>query len=239
MIRLALAETGVKYKNIFVPDQESLEECKRKGGHLTTNIPMLTVDGVHYTQSLAILRKIGREFAGGRLHPANQPDLLYQIDMLIDTAFDLRILCYDTYNNSISSRPKMSAFANEVQSTHLPNLARLLSGGPYMCGSDFTLADISVYDALANWVERLLPGVLARFPTLHSYVIRVMSRPSIAAWLASAQAAEIGKEDGEEEGSQWELAPHGVKAMTQAKKRRSQAGAAERRVAKKPANRSR
>merc|ERR1711941_204364 len=75
----------------------------------------------------------------------------------------------------------------------------------------FTLADISVYDALVNWAEHMLPGILARFPTLRLYTERVASRPGIAAWLSSEIRREIGKEDGEDEKPRWKLTAHGVK----------------------------
>ena len=222
MIRLALAEADVEYKNIFVPDHESLEECRKKGGHLTTNIPMLSIDGVHYTQSLAILRKIGREFAGGVLYPLGEHQMLYEIDMLIDAAFDLRSLCYD--NDGIDDLRKMRAVSSDILTTHLPNFQRLLGDKSYMCGANFTLADISVYDALANWAERLLPGVLDRFPALRAYVDRVASRPRIAAWLASETAATIGKEDWLDELPVWQRIAKGLKqtrskADPQAKKK--------------------
>ena len=32
----------------------------RAGGHLTTNVPMLELDGKFYTQSSAVLRLVGR-----------------------------------------------------------------------------------------------------------------------------------------------------------------------------------
>lgn len=188
MTRLALAETGVEYSNIFVPRDVSLEECRQMGGQLTTNIPLLSVDGVHYTQSLAILRKIGRDFGGGLLYPTGDNELLYRIDMLLDAAFDLRDRCYQS--QGLTSEWKINAFASEVK-PHMSNFERLIGNSVYMCGSRFTLADIGVYDAVANFAVRMLPSSLDGFPSLHRYVDRVAARPRIAGWLASPSSAQI------------------------------------------------
>jgi glutathione S-transferase len=37
-----------------------MEKCRELGGNITTNIPMLYIDGLYLTQSTAILRYVGR-----------------------------------------------------------------------------------------------------------------------------------------------------------------------------------
>ena len=73
---------------------------------------------------------------------------------------------------------------------HLKNLARLLGSRDYFAGQ-FTVADITLYDAL-DVSNRQVPGILAtEYPTLAAFHARVEARPNIAKWIASEDRAKI------------------------------------------------
>ena len=69
-------------------------------------------------------------------------------------------------------------------------LARLLGSRDYFAGR-FTVADITLYDAL-DVSNRQVPGILAEeYPTLAAFHARVEARPNIAKWIASEDRAKI------------------------------------------------
>ena len=67
-IRIILSDAGIPFVDVtWDPSKgeaaklDFFKECKKMGGHGTTNIPMLEQGGKFYTQSSAIIRKIGRD----------------------------------------------------------------------------------------------------------------------------------------------------------------------------------
>ena len=65
-IRLALADSGCEFDmpsfdmTSETDKQAYFAKCRELGGHLTTNVPMLKIDGKYLTQSAAILVYVGR-----------------------------------------------------------------------------------------------------------------------------------------------------------------------------------
>ena len=194
MIRLVLAEAKVDYENVFLPwgENDGIREARQKGGHLTTNIPLLSIQGQHFTQSEAILRLIARKFCPSLL-PAD--DMMYRVDMLLDCAEDLRLLSYKLAMSSGDIRGPGTHQARDrfdvEKEPHLANFTRLLGAEPYFCDHAFTIADATIYDVLANFVERLSPGSLTNYPTLLAFVERVGQRPAICRWLTSNISRQI------------------------------------------------
>lgn len=64
-IRLALAAANIdftdEYPAGFPPSTEDKELWKKIGGNSTTNVPMLTIGDKVYTQSMAVMKVIGRK----------------------------------------------------------------------------------------------------------------------------------------------------------------------------------
>ena len=110
-IRMLLAEAGVPFEesNFEKPDGvqiyamggegmrtspaavEFFEACRAKGGNLTTNTPMLEVDGRCYTQSVAIYKLVARH---GGLYPSDDPEAAYIVDSVVAHCEDAFPLCY-------------------------------------------------------------------------------------------------------------------------------------------------
>lgn len=64
-IRLALAAANIdftdEYPTGFPPSTEDKELWKKIGGNSTTNVPMLTIGDKVYTQSMAVMKVIGKK----------------------------------------------------------------------------------------------------------------------------------------------------------------------------------
>ena len=192
-IRLALSEAGIPFVNRFTPDDrvgkaQFLLHCRSLGGNLTTNVPMLTLHGIHYTQTNAILRKIGRI---SHLYP---DEFIDRVDFLVESVHDLREVALPVAFSGWGPQGPGDAaivhkFIDATLPLHLENFERLLGGKEFLCGLTFTIADVVLYDALFNFIERLLPTSMLFYPTLLSYVQRIAARSGISAWLESDECA--------------------------------------------------
>mmetsp|Transcript_33031 Transcript_33031/g.84186 ORF Transcript_33031/g.84186 Transcript_33031/m.84186 type:complete len:274 (-) Transcript_33031:43-864(-) len=209
-IRMLLAEAGVPFEesNFEKPDGvqiyaaggegmkaartspaavEFFEACRVKGGNLTTNTPMLEVDGRCYTQSVAIYKLVARH---GGLYPSDDPEAAYIVDSVVAHCEDAFPLCYQALRGQLTREE----LAQTLVPRHLGNLERLLGqhGGLWFTGH-FSLADVRVADLCLHLFAPSLPGCLADFPRLASLVTRVKARPRIAAYLASPRYASTDK----------------------------------------------
>lgn len=194
-IRLVLVEAGVPWEqpsfNMADPSSKSayFAECRKLGGNLTTNVPMLHVDGQYLTQSSAVLRYAARKYG---LYPSctqNKADILtaYTIDNLIAAADDLRTANYKPMVMFGGTQEQADDYVANVLPKHLSNFERLLNNGDYFTPC-FSVADLTIYDAL-DVANRQVPGVLEKYPSLLAFHARIEARPNIAKWLASEMRA--------------------------------------------------
>ncbi|KAK3275209.1 hypothetical protein CYMTET_16648 [Cymbomonas tetramitiformis] len=187
-VRLVFAEAGIDFtdETFVMGDEESklsfFEKCKGLGGNLTTNIPMVYIDGKYITQSSAVIRYLGRKYG---LYPSDG-DSAYQVDMLLAAAEDLRSANYKPLPMFGGGEKEKEIHITEVLPKHLANFVRLLEDRAYFLGPTLCLADLSIYDTLST-VDCMVPGYLKKYPTLEEFCTRVAQRPNIAKWLASEQ----------------------------------------------------
>ena len=194
VLRLALAEAGIEwvdeYPQGFPPTAEEVNYWRSIGGNLTTNVPMLkTADGKVFCQSSAVLRAIGRM---GKLLPSADDDL-YLIDKLVADAEDSRSAAYRALPLMGATKEASAAFVEAFKTKHLPNFERQLGDKEFFVGETVSIADITVFDALTNFGEGLIPGVLDAFPKLKAWKERLAARPKIAAYLASEAFSKLMK----------------------------------------------
>jgi len=193
-IRVLLAEAGVDFEDVtFEGDlmdaevrAKFCEDCKQLGGNLTTNLPMLYIDGMYLTQSSAIVMYTARKYG---LYPAGLRDA-YLVDNLLAAAEDLRSENYRPMAIMGGGEKEKAQYKESVLPVHLSNFARLLGDNPFFCGTRTTCADIAVWEALST-VSCLLPGALDAYPSLKGFVDRVEQRPNVAKYLASEQFQKL------------------------------------------------
>lgn len=189
-IRLALAEAGVPFEqpSFAFGDQDAMkkyfEDCRCKGGNLTTNVPMLYIDGLYLTQSSAVLKYVARKFG---MYPVD-PVAAYEVDNLIAAADDLRTANYKPMKMFGGGEKELKSYLEGLPK-HLDNFVRLLGSRDYFAGG-FTVADLTIYDTL-DVAERQVPGTLAKYPTLKAFHARVEARQNIATWIASEQRGKL------------------------------------------------
>ena len=241
-IRLALFIGGVP----FADERVSYEDvaAMRDGGSSvspTGQVPILTVDGVPFSQSCAILRYVGRMTG---LYPEGLRQL--RVDMIEETLKDLRAAFVPLwYRNCMCRNPRSgelppgTALTDQqvaealklVNDDYVPaRLAQIESllasssglrglehrgggggggeeaaasssastnvGGPFVCGEDISIADLSLYVMLAGLTSTdpneasYCPGVdgakakeaLRGFPRITALLAAVASHPKVAEW---------------------------------------------------------
>lgn len=190
-IRIILSDAGMPFEDVTwdaskgeAAKQEFFKMCKGLGGHTTTNIPMLEEGGKFYTQSSAIIRKIGRD---AKLYTGT-----YEEDMLIATVEDLRSANYKAMSMFGATDKAIKSYIDVVLPKHLRNLERLLlsTEGLYLLGNDACVADLTLYDAL-HVAERQVPGVLSKYPRVKLFFDTVEGRPGVKKWVASDQRKKL------------------------------------------------
>lgn len=192
-IRLCLAAGDVEWvdKNFSFADGDAAREaffaaCREMGGNSTTNVPMLKVDGVFYTQSSAVLRLVARKVG---LMPTS-PEHQYQCDNLISAVDDYRSVAYKPLPMFGGGEAQKKQYVEVDMPKHLGNLERLLEGDHFV-GDALTVADITVYDGLSTMAVQLVPGCLDAFPKLKAFFEKVKEVPGIAKWQGSPEHAKL------------------------------------------------
>jgi len=186
-IRFALAEGGIDWTDdsaAYPPPAGQTEKWREIGGNLTTNVPMLVMDGKAYTQSSAVLRFAARK---GGLMPKDEEEQ-YEVDNIIAHVEDFRTEAYKPIFPVLMGKPDADAIANfrdTIIPKHFANLERLLGDRDFFVGSSCTVADIAVFDVVNNFSFNLLPSTKAGFPKLAAFQARMEARPKMAAYMAS------------------------------------------------------
>lgn len=183
-------------------------KAMRKRGELPFGqVPLLEVGGQSYAQSQAILRWAGRK-AG--LYP---DELQLQCDAVEEALVDMRqILKPQWYGAALGRHPVSSEPLVALTSEQKGEVVRLLneeilphrfaqleqqlsnSGGPYFCGSQMTICDLSFYVYASGVLDATLaPGISATVldgcPGLRALVERVRAHPRVQEWNARNHAS--------------------------------------------------
>uniref|UniRef100_A0A2R5LBF4 glutathione transferase n=1 Tax=Ornithodoros turicata TaxID=34597 RepID=A0A2R5LBF4_9ACAR len=173
-IRYLLAYAGVEYQDKrygfgSAPNwtcEEWLAE-KYNLGLDFPNLPYYVDDDVKLTQSLAILKYLGRKHG---LAPET-PEEQRRVDVAEMQAFDLIMsnlrLCYDPAYNDEKRKVFLEAFQEKAD-----QFSRFLDGHAFIAGDRVTYADFLLYEALEG-IRAMDPGVLKNHPVLQRYTERV------------------------------------------------------------------
>ena len=79
----------------------------------------------------------------------------------------------------------------QVLPKHLADFARLLGDKTFFVGAEYTIADITCYDAVFHYGENLFPGSLEAVPKLNAWMRRIHELPNIRAYRASEQFSQL------------------------------------------------
>lgn len=192
-IRYVLAAGGIEWMDVcapFPPPDDVKAKWLALGGNLTTNVPMLVMDGKAFTQSSAILRHVARLVG---LMPADL-ELQYRVDNIIAAVDDYRTEAYKPIFPALSGAPdaqKTAHFRDIVLPKHFKNFERLLGDDEYFVGNQLSVADLGVFDILKNFSFNLFPSLKTEYPKLITFIDRIAVVPKIAAYLSSEKYTSL------------------------------------------------
>mmetsp|Transcript_18553 Transcript_18553/g.42702 ORF Transcript_18553/g.42702 Transcript_18553/m.42702 type:complete len:241 (+) Transcript_18553:15-737(+) len=207
-IRLALFISDIPFNDVRVSYAQIAS--MRESGHLPFGqVPALEVDGKVYVQSQAILRWVGRQT---RLYPNH---LQLQADQVDEALADIKHSLLPAWYGAVMGRnpttgepllrldEQQRAMTIEllnsvVLPTRLAQLDRLLtvtSDGPFVCGEEMTIADLSLYVFAAGLQDGtgVPPGIsttiLRPFSRILKVLHKVENHEKVIAWNSRASPA--------------------------------------------------
>lgn len=151
-------------------------------------IPALEDDGFTLMESCAILQYLGEKFPSSLLPQEFEPRFevlqwVYWQAANVGPVFGNK-LSYTRYMDDIEPAAKahpMERFAAEAQRL-LGVLSRQLEGRDFLCGAEFSIADIALYPWVRGWKWSKIP--IVGIPHIEDWVQRVRARPGVERGLA-------------------------------------------------------
>jgi glutathione S-transferase len=201
-IRMTFAACGAQFKEADM----DFGKMKAKAGSAISpcgQAPLLEVDGAYLCQMTAIMR-----FIGAKYKPALIGDGLLQkahVDMLLNSIDDLYLKYIQcVYGSGLEDTPKAALWAkhfdpqSKAKSNDGAHMAYLVgfierSPGPFLCGANFTIADIFFYFTLEAYMRTQCFGanLAASYPALTTYMAAVCAVDGLQARLTDPKRAEL------------------------------------------------
>ena len=189
--RLVLEEKGVAYQledvDVFAPGGVPDDHLAR---HPFGRIPAFEHDGFRLYESGAISRYVDDVFPGPRLQP-DEPRGRAVVNQLISVldSYAYRTLVWDVFVERVRAPVEGRAPDEARIAAAIPRASRCagvleqaLAAGPWLAGSQLTLADLHAYPMIALFVlADEGAGILAEHPRLARWRDLMVSRPSVIA----------------------------------------------------------
>jgi len=185
----ALGETAYEDERIEIQDWPAKKATLNT---LFGQLPLLTIDGVVYAQSMPIARYLAEKFGY-----AGKTDLdKLRADMVVHYCEDF-VMAMVKMNLIFEKDDKIKAeksakFEKEELNKYLENLETILKqnkgGDGFYCGDSITWADVAVFMHITSYIKShgcidVTPH-LTKYPKLTALVQKVKTNPKIAAWIA-------------------------------------------------------
>lgn len=185
-IRNLLVYKGVqfedkRYKFGPAPDYDRGEWLREKYtlGLRFPNLPYYIDDDVRLTQSLAILRYLGRKHGLA----ANNDKEMVELDVLEQQARDLVLILSYAARPQPRYREGLSSYAENIKDM-LDPWSRHLASREWALGDRLTYVDFVLYEGL-DWHREFKPEALAKYPPLVHYLRRFEELPNVKEYFAS------------------------------------------------------
>ncbi|XP_059143203.1 glutathione S-transferase 1-like [Physella acuta] len=185
--RLMLAAAGVKYEDIRYTSQTwPAEKSKMPFGQ----VPVISVDGKMFGQSLAIATFVAKE-AG--FYPKSNLDGL-KVDQVVQLGVDFQTAAGKAFFEK--DEAKKSELQKDLKEVQVPKYLDLFekllkeSGTGYFFGTTLTLADFFIYDLISGLIGR---GVLStsKHPLVDGLVKKVESNANVKTYLANRKKTDF------------------------------------------------
>lgn len=181
-VRIALNLLGLAYRTIPV---DLANGAQRTADHLATNpqglVPVLQIDGLCLTQSLAILEYLDETRAAGFLPPdpasrARARALAHAVAMEIQPVCNLRVAQHAV---SLGGRATMQGWMTHFITLGFQGVEPLLTDSPFCHDDRPGLADLCLLPQVYN--ARRWGLDLAPFPRIAAIATRMETIPAVAA----------------------------------------------------------
>lgn len=202
--RWVLAAAGIPFENVCLSTAQEMQQLRASGKLTFNQVPMLEINGMRLTQSMAIVRHAAR--LGGL--DGKTPAESARIDEILEGISDARgcIIAYPFQPDAV-----------QIVRRHLQSMQRyfpvfeagIKSNGnaPFSVGAELTVADILLAELVESSREavqsvygaaKAAELVLTPYPQLSALHAYVLSLPSISAFMASSNwfqfpAGDIGQ----------------------------------------------
>ncbi|KAL5018476.1 hypothetical protein ScPMuIL_004198 [Solemya velum] len=180
MIRMALVLGGLEYKDVRVgfPEWPALKPTLPLG-----MMPVLEVDGKIMSQTLAILRYVGRECG---LYGKNSWEQA-EVDCHLDTLYDIFVTHGRFIQEQDLEKKKKAMIAHRDEA--VPKIVGIMekaltdnsNGKGFLVGSSLTIADIALYSIL-DYPQEVYGFTLDKFPKVAAHRKMIESMPKIASY---------------------------------------------------------
>ncbi|MCH2173933.1 glutathione S-transferase C-terminal domain-containing protein [Myxococcota bacterium] len=180
-----LPDLAVEFVNIMKGEQFGADFMKVSPNQ---KIPALEDEGFCLMESCAILEYLGEKFPSTLLPLQREPKFevlqwVYWQAANVGPVFGNK-LSYTRYMDDVDAAAKahpMERFAKEAQRL-MSVLSRRLDGRDFVCGNEFTIADIALYPWVRGWKWSKIP--IVGIPNIEAWVDRVRTRPGVDRGLA-------------------------------------------------------
>jgi len=202
-VRLALTLNGVEFtdERIKFPEWAALKPTTKYG-----QLPVMTIGDKAIAQSGAMLRWAAKQ-GDGALYPDGQVELALLIEEVVGLCEDMtrawspclylsmRPQQYgypEDYGKTEEGAAKIKAMREAFVANDMPRYIKYFenfleqNGGPFMCGSNVTMADCVLLPTLRNFIRGHIDHVpttcLDGHPAIKAYIAAMMEVPKIKAW---------------------------------------------------------
>jgi len=185
-IALFLSKISFEDQRIEFPEFVAL---KTQGAFPLGSVPVLDVDGILFTQTAAMLRYVAR-LGSDDLYPTD-PLAAFRVDSVLDSFNDTlsNALMPSFFERDMTKKLEMRAALIEGPLRLVLSYAEKaveLSGGPFVAGSQLTIADLVVAQQLVAIQKGVLDGisaeVLVPYPRLRALVDAYLTHPGVVSY---------------------------------------------------------
>jgi glutathione S-transferase len=183
-VRVALREKGIAHEEIIVDlPGGALREPEFRRLNPFGQVPVLEDDGVVIYESLAILEYLEERHPSPALLPGDVAARA-EVRQLMQAAGDYLAPPFKRWLTRLFlpeaswNRADQDAAAAEIGG-HLDVLEQMLTGGEYLTGDRFTLADVAYVPMVCELAACQLGHVLESRPAVRAWVERLRARPAV------------------------------------------------------------
>lgn len=187
-IRVALHLAGLTFEDHRLKFPEFAEK-KAAGAFPLGAVPVLTVDGVAFPQTSAILRYVAR-LGETSLYPTD-PSVALVVDSVLDSFNDTlsHALTPSLFERDMAKKLELRAVFAAGPMVKVFGFAEGVlerSGGPFVTGATMTIADLVIAQQVlairAGFLDGITTEMLAAYPKLTALADAYLADPRIAAY---------------------------------------------------------